>query len=69
AIQSEIKKAIPGFEGKEKKIPRKKVVMEGKAAEKPVTRKVTAEGPASFRGVPLHDYVSGMKAIEERRHK
>ena len=69
AIQSEIKKAIPGFEGKEKKIPRKKVVMEGKAAEKPVTRKVTAEGPASFRGVPLHDYVAGMKAIEERRHK
>ncbi len=68
-IQSEIKKAVPGFAGKDKKVPRKKVVMEGKAAEKAVSRKNTAEAPASFRGVPLHDHVAGMKAIEERRHK
>lgn len=69
AIQSEIKKAVPGFAGKDKKITRKKVVMDGKPAEKPLSRKVAAQGPASFRGVPLHDYVAGMKAIEERRHK
>jgi len=68
-IQSEIKKAVPGFEGKDKKVPRKKVVMEGKAAEKAISRKTTVEAPASFRGVPLHDHVAGMKAIEERRHK
>jgi predicted molibdopterin-dependent oxidoreductase YjgC len=69
AIQSEIKKVVPVFAGKDKTVPRKKVVMEGKAAEKPASRKATAEGPASFRGVPLHDYVAGMQAIEERRHK
>jgi len=69
AIQSEIKKAVPGVAGKDRRVPRKKVVMEGKAAENTAYRKDATEAPASFRGVPLHDYVAGMKAIEERRHK
>ncbi len=69
SIQSEIKKAIPGFAAKDRKVPRKKVVMEGKAADKDVSRKNISEPAASFRGVPLHDHVAGMKAIEERRHK
>ncbi|MEN6616665.1 MAG: hypothetical protein ABFD12_08925, partial [Syntrophorhabdus sp.] len=66
----EIKKSVPGFAGKDKKVPRKKVVMEGKAAEKASRNGgMNGEKPAAFRGVPLHDHVAGMKAIEERRHK
>ncbi len=69
AIQSEIKKAVPGFAGKDKKVLRKKVVMEGKAAGNTVYRSNAEEAPSSFRGVPFHDHVAGMKVIEERRHK
>jgi len=71
AIQSEIKKSIPGFSGKERRVPRKKVVMEGKAAAagNPFGLGRDEAPPAAFRGVPLHDHVAGMKAIEERRHK
>lgn len=70
AIQSEIRKSIPGFSGKEKRVPRKKVVMEGKAAARSPLGPGRDKAPsAAFRGVPLHDHVAGMKAIEERRHK
>jgi hypothetical protein len=71
AIQSEIKKSVPGFSGKDRRVPRKKVVMDGKAA---VARNPHGAGRVmapleAFRGVPLHDHVAGMKAIEERRRK
>ncbi|MHB8108875.1 MAG: molybdopterin-dependent oxidoreductase [Syntrophorhabdaceae bacterium] len=69
AIQSEIKKSVPGFAGKDKKIPRKKVIMEGQAAKGASRNVMNGDKPAAFRGVPLHDQVAGMKAIEERRHK
>jgi NADH dehydrogenase/NADH:ubiquinone oxidoreductase subunit G len=70
AIQTEIKKSIPGFSGKDKRVPRKKVVMEGKAAARNPHGLGRVMSPSeSFRGVPLHDHVAGMKAIEERRRK
>jgi predicted molibdopterin-dependent oxidoreductase YjgC len=70
AIQAEIKKSIPGFSGKDKRVPRKKVVMEGKAAARNPHGLGRIMSPsAAFRGVPLHDHVAGMKAIEERRRK
>lgn len=71
AIQGEIKKSIPGFSGKDKRVPRKKVVMEGKApaAGNPLGPGLVMTPSAAFRGVPLHDHVAGMKVIEERRRK
>lgn len=71
AIQSEIRKSIPGFSGKDRRVPRKKIVMDGKAA---VVRNPHGAGRVmapfeAFRGVPLHDHVAGMKVIEERRRK
>lgn len=71
AIQSEIRKSIPGFSGKDRRVPRKKVAMEGKAA---AARNPHGAGRVmtpleTFRGVALHDHVAGMKAIEERRRK
>lgn len=71
AIQSEIKKSIPGFSGKDRRVPRKKIVMDGKAA---AVRNPHGAGRVmapfeAFRGVPLHDHVAGMKVIEERRRK
>jgi len=72
SIQAEIKKAIPGFSGKDRRIPRRKVVMEGKAAtlKNPLAKGRSGKPPSeAFRGVPLHDHVAGMKAIEERRRR
>ncbi len=71
AIQTEMKKTVPGLAGKDRKVPRRKVVMEGKpaSAKDPGRGKDQKPGAEAFRGIPLRDHVAGMKAIEERRRK
>lgn len=65
SILAEMKKTVPGLFGKDRKVSGKKVVMEGKpSGVKSPPGKPRAE---AFRGIPLHDHVAGMKAIEERR--
>lgn len=69
SVQKEMKKVVAVLADKNREIPRKKVFFEGKSAAgnrrfrpRPDGRTVVA----AFRGVPLHDHVAGMKAIEEK---
>ncbi len=72
SILAEMKKTIPGLTGRDRTVPRKKVVMEGKSvgAKRSLGQgREQNPGLEVFRGVFLQDHVAGMKAIEERRRR
>ena len=67
SILAQMKKTVPALTGKDRTVQRKRVTMDGRPSG--LKGQQVEPRADSFRGIPLHNAVAGMKAIEERRRK